>query len=155
MTQSSQWHKVNLVTVAWMHRAARLAGARPARQWHAATGRLIRAVGRCRRGVAAVEFAILAPTMMMLLFGFIALAAVFFTWSAMQSSAQYAALMVSTGQIKSLSTGAITTSNNTATTACSGSLTSTEAEYYACSALPGWGSFSVTTTEDCTVPSVA
>jgi hypothetical protein len=77
-----------------------------------------------------------------------------FTWSAMQNSAQYAALLVSTGQVKSLSTGAITTANETATTACSSSLTSTEAEYYACYGLPGWGSYTVTTTENCAVPSV-
>lgn len=114
----------------------------------------MRSVAGCRRGVASIEFALIAPTLMILLFGLIAIGTVMFTWSAMQSSAQYAALMVSTGQVKSLSSGTISVANNTATTACSGSLTSSEAEYYACSALPGWGSFSVTTTEDCTVPSV-
>jgi Flp pilus assembly protein TadG len=116
--------------------------------------RLFQGVGRCRRGVAALEFGILAPTLLMLLFGFVATGTLIFTWSAMQSTAQYAALMVSTGQVKSLSNGAITTSNTTATTTCSGSLTTSEAEYYACHALPSWATFTVTTTENCAVPSV-
>ncbi len=110
--------------------------------------------GRCRRGVASIEFAMLAPTLLVMLFGFISMGTLMFTWSSMQSAAQYEALLVSTGQITSLSNGAISTTNTTATTACSGSLTSSEAEYYACSSLPSWGSYSVTTTENCAVPSV-
>jgi len=115
---------------------------------------LLSRIARCRSGVASIEFALIGPTLMILLFGLIAIGTLMYTWTAMQSTAQYAALLVSTGQVKSLSNGAITTVNNTATTACSGSLTSTEAEYYACNGLPGWGSYSVTTTEDCSVPSV-
>lgn len=95
-----------------------------------------------------------APTLLTLLFGFISMGTLMFTWSSMQSAAQDQALMVATGQVTSLSNGAITTSNNTATTTCSSSLTSTEAEYYACGSLPSWGSYTVTTTENCAVPSV-
>jgi Flp pilus assembly protein TadG len=129
--------------------------AQPAHPRNGTVSRLFQGIGRCRRGVAAVEFAILAPTLMLLVFGFVATSSVFYIWSAMQNSAQYAALLVSTGQIKSLSTWPITAVNNTATTACSESLSATEAEYYACSGLPSWGSFTVTTTENCAVPSVA
>ena len=96
----------------------------------------------------------LAPTLLVLLFGFISMGTLMFTWTSMQSAAQYEALLVSTGQVTSLANGAITTSNNTATTACSGSLTSSQAEYYACGSLPSWGSYTVTTTENCAVPSV-
>ena len=96
----------------------------------------------------------LAPTLLVLLFGFISMGTLMFTWSSMQSAAQYEALMVSTGQVTSLSTGAITATNNTSTTTCSSALTSTEAEYYACGNLPTWGSYTVTTTENCAVPSV-
>jgi Flp pilus assembly protein TadG len=118
-------------------------------------GRMMRDVGHCRRGVAMLEFAMVATPLMLIVFCFVALSAVFYTWSAMQNAAQYAALLVATGQIKSVSTGALSSGNETATTACSGSLTSTEAEYYACSGLPSWSSFTVTTTENCTTPSVA
>jgi Flp pilus assembly protein TadG len=91
---------------------------------------------------------------MVLLFGFISMGTLMFTWSSMQSAAQYEALMVATGQVTSLSNGAITTTNNTATATCSSSLTSTQGEYYACTGLPSWGSYTVTTTENCAVPSV-
>jgi Flp pilus assembly protein TadG len=109
----------------------------------------------CRRASSAVEFALVLTPLMMLLFGFIATAGVFFTWSTMQSNAQYAALLMATGQIQSLSSGAISTANNTATTTCSASLTSTEVEYYACTGLPSWVPVTVTATENCAVPSVA
>jgi Flp pilus assembly protein TadG len=73
------------------------------------------------RAVAALEFALVLTPFLTLLFGFIATAAVFFTSSTMQNNAQYAALMLATGQIKNLATGPITSANNTATTTCSGS----------------------------------
>lgn len=119
-----------------------------------AIGRFLRDIGRCSRGIAALEFAIVATPLMLITFGFIAVSAVFYTWSAMQNGAQYAALLVATGQVKSLSTGAISAGNTTATTACGTSLTSTEAEYYACTGLPSWVTFTVTTTENCATPSV-
>ncbi|HUB15969.1 MAG TPA: TadE/TadG family type IV pilus assembly protein [Acetobacteraceae bacterium] len=119
-----------------------------------ATRPRLRDIAGCRRGVAAIEFALLATPFLTLVFGFIAVSTVFYTWSTMQNAAQYAAMLVATGQITSLSTGTISSSNNTATTQCSSSLTSTEAEYYACSSLPSWATFSVTTTETCSVPSV-
>jgi Flp pilus assembly protein TadG len=89
-----------------------------------------------------------------MLFGFISFGTLMFTWSSMQGAAQYEALLVATGQVTTLSNGAITSANNTATTACSAALTSSAAEYFACSNLPGWGSYTVTTTENCAVPSV-
>lgn len=118
-------------------------------------GRFFRNLGCCRRGVAAVEFAIVLTPLMMTIFGFIGMSAVFYTMSAMQNAAQYAALLVATGQITHLSNGALSTTNTTATTTCSSSLTSTQAEYYACAGLPSWVSFTVTTTENCATPSVA
>jgi len=105
--------------------------------------------------VAALEFAILATPLMLLIFGFISISSIFYTMSAMQNAAQYAASLVATGQITSLSTGPITTTNTTATVKCGSTLTATEAEYYACTDLPGWASFTVTTTENCATPSVA
>ncbi len=155
-----------LATAAWPERAATLIGldptpqrnrtasARTPRARNGASGRPLHLIGRCRRGVAALEFAIVATPLMLMVFGFIAVSSVFYTWSAMQNAAQYAALMVSTGQIKSLSNGAFTARNTTATATCSGSLTTTEAEYYACTGLPSWTSYTVTTTENCSTPSV-
>lgn len=107
-----------------------------------------------RRGSAAVEFAVIAAPLMTILFGFIATNVLFFTWAAMQDSAQFAARMVSTGQVKNFANGAITTANTTSTVTCSGSLTSTQAEYYACQGLQSWATFTVTASENCAVPSV-
>lgn len=102
--------------------------------------------------MAALEFALVAIPLMTLIFGFIATNTMFYTWSAMQSSAQFAARVVSTGQIKSLSTGTISASNLTATATCAGTLTSSTAEYHACRGLPGWATFTVTVTVSCGTP---
>jgi Flp pilus assembly protein TadG len=118
------------------------------------TARMLHGIGHCRRAVAAVEFALVAMPLLILIFGFVSMSAVFYTFSSMQNAAQYAAMLVSTGQIKNVSTGALSSSNTTATTSCSGSLVSTEAEYYACGSLPSWASYTVTTTENCATPSV-
>jgi Flp pilus assembly protein TadG len=115
---------------------------------------LARRLVRCDRAVAAVEFALALTPLLMLVFGFIAASAIFFTMSTMQSYAQYAARMMATGQITQLSTGAISTTNTTATTNCSSSLSSSQVEYYACTGLPSWVPVSVTATENCAVPSV-
>ena len=115
----------------------------------------LRELAAQQRAVAAVEFALVLTPLLMLLFGFIATASIFFTLSTMQNNAQYAALMMATGQIKNLSTGPITSSNYTATTACSGSLTSAQVEYYACKGLPSWVPATVTATEDCASPAVS
>ena len=108
----------------------------------------------CRRGVAAVEFALAATPLMLLVFGFIATSAVFNTLSSMQSNAQYAARMMSTGQVSQNANGAISSTNLTATSSCGTSFTTSKVEYYACTGLPSWATFTVTTTENCTVPSV-
>ncbi len=111
-------------------------------------------LGRCRRAAASVEFALTVVPLTLLILGGIAATMVFQTLSTMQNNAQYAARMLSTGQIKSLSTGLITTSTATATTTCSGTLTALMAEYYACVGLPSYATFTVTTTQNCTVPNV-
>jgi Flp pilus assembly protein TadG len=116
--------------------------------------RRFRGLAANRRASIAIEFVLASAPLLVLVFGFIATSAVFYTWSSMQSNAQFAARMMSTGQISRLSTGAITTTNNTATIACGGTMTTTQVEYYACSGLPNWTTFTVTSTENCAVPSV-
>jgi Flp pilus assembly protein TadG len=110
---------------------------------------------RCDRGVAALEFALVVTPLMVISFGFISVCLALYTMTAMQNAAQYAAYMVASGQTKAISSGALSSSNTTATTTCSGSLSSTEAEYYACQGLPTWATFTVTTTENCATPSVS
>jgi Flp pilus assembly protein TadG len=112
-------------------------------------------LARDARAVAAIEFALSLTPLLLLAFGFIATSVVFFAWSTMQSRAEYAARLMSTGQVTSLSTGTISSTNTTATTDCGSSLTSSDVEYYACSGLPSWVPVTVTATEDCTVPSVS
>ncbi len=107
-----------------------------------------------RRGSAAVEFALIVGPLLTIMFGFIATNILFFSWAAMQDSAQFAARMVSTGQVKNFANGAITLANTTSTVTCSGTLTSTQAEYYACQGLPSWATFTVTASQNCAVPSV-
>jgi hypothetical protein len=93
---------------------------------------------------------------MLLIFGMTSASLAIYTMTAMQNSAQYAALMVATSKVKNLSTGQITTTNTTATAQCSASIPNTDAEYYACQGLPPWATFTITTTETCgTTPSVA
>lgn len=121
--------------------------------WPSASG-VGSALANCERGSVAVEFALASVPLMLMVFGFIATAAVFNTWSTMQSNTQYAARLMSTGQITSNNSGAITTANNSVTTPCSSSMKSTQVEYYACTGLPTWTTFTVTTTETCATPSV-
>jgi Flp pilus assembly protein TadG len=127
---------------------------RPFRAWRSANRRVARYLARGQRATAALEFALVLTPLLMLLFGFIATASVFYTMATMQSNAQYAGLMMATGQIKAFSNGAITTSNTTATTTCSSSLASTVVEYYACTGLPSYVPVTVTVTETCATPSV-
>ncbi len=101
---------------------------------------------RSRRGVAALEFALAATPFLMMVFGFISVNLIYLSWSSMQNSAYNAAFLMATGQITSFQSKAVT---------CSGSLSSTSAEYYACQNLPTWASFTATATESCstTAPS--
>ena len=127
------------------------------RRWRlvsAPPGRGSRGLLASRRAAVAVEFVMASIPLMMLMFGFIATSAVFNTWSSMQSNTQYAARLMSTGQIANNANGALSASNATSSTTCSGSLRSTQVEYYACTGLPRWATFNVTTTENCTIPSV-
>ena len=110
----------------------------------AIAGRLrARGLGACRRGAAAVEFALLSLPFLTMIFGFIATNAVYLSLAAMQGSAMNAAMLMATGQITSFQSKAVT---------CSSSLTSTQAEYYACQNLPAWATFSVNASESCTSP---
>ncbi len=102
-----------------------------------------RALARERRGVAALEFAMVSVPLLLLLFGFVATNALFYAWSSMLNSAQNAAMLMATGQITSFKGTA---------TACSTTMTSTQAEYWACQGLPSWASFTVTASENCSTP---
>lgn len=107
-----------------------------------------------RRGTGALEFALLAGPLMTVMFGFMATNVLFFTWSSMQDSAQYAARMMATGQVNAFSNGAISAANTTSSATC-GSVSSGVVEYFACQGLPSWATFTVTATQDCAVPSVS
>jgi Flp pilus assembly protein TadG len=93
-----------------------------------------------------VEFVLVSGPLLLLLFGFIATNALFYTWSVMQNNVQYASLMIATGQVTSFSSTGVT---------CSSSLGTNQVEYYACSGLPGWTSFTAHVTETCSVPNVS
>lgn len=82
-------------------------------------------------------------TLMLLVFGFIATNALFYTWTAMQNSVQNAAVMMATGQLTSFASKAVS---------CATSLGTTQVEYYACQGLPSWATFTATATESCTSP---
>jgi Flp pilus assembly protein TadG len=69
--------------------------------------RRTRGLTGCRRGAIALEFDLASVPLMMLMFGFIATSAIFNTWSSMQANTQYAARMMSIGQITSNANGAI------------------------------------------------
>ena len=109
----------------------------------------VRALGRSRRGVAAVEFALASTPLLFIVFGFFAINLMFFTLSTMQSAAQFAAMMLATGRATTANTGALV--------ACSSPPSSPTAEYFACTdtVLPGWASFQVSSAEDCSVPRVS
>jgi Flp pilus assembly protein TadG len=97
----------------------------------------------CRRGAAALEFALVCAPFMIMLFGFIAMNSVFLNLSAMQGNSLNAAMVMATGQITSFQSRSVT---------CSNSLSATSAEYYACQGLPSWATFAVTASENCTSP---
>ena len=106
------------------------------------------------RASVAIEFVLASVPLMLLMFGFIATSALFNTWSSMQANSQYAARMMSTGQIGNNVNGAFSNTNASSSTSCGSSLKNTQVEYYACTGLPTWATFTVTTTETCSVPSV-
>ncbi len=109
---------------------------------------------RSRRGSVGLEFALVVPPFLVLCFGFIGVNAAMFTRSAMQNTAQLAARMMATGQVKNFATGPIAGATATATTTCSGSLANTTVEFHACQGLPTWATYTVTATQNCAVPSV-
>ena len=124
-------------------RAASISGQVPTRG-------LLHAFRRDRDGVAAVEFALAATPMMMLLFSFIAVNLVFYTMTVMQNQAQYAAMAVASKLVNNNAAGTFVAHSSSGPTLCSAaSVTATTAEYYACGGLPSWANFSVSTTEAC------
>jgi Flp pilus assembly protein TadG len=116
--------------------------------------RRLSAMRAARRGSVALEFALASTPLMAIVFGFVATMGVFNMMTSMQSNAQYAARMMSTGQITRNSNGAISSTNASSSTTCASTMTSTQVEYYACSGLPSWATFTVTTAENCVTPSV-
>jgi Flp pilus assembly protein TadG len=103
-----------------------------------------RRLGRCRKAAAAVEFALVSGPFLLLLFGFVATNALFYTWSVMQNNVQYAAMMMANGQATSWSTSGVS---------CGSTFAATQMEYYACSGLPRWTTFTAKASETCgTVP---
>jgi len=98
---------------------------------------------QCRRGAAALEFALASVPLMMIIFGFFATNAIFLTLATMQNNVQYAVGLMATGQITSFQSAAVS---------CAGTYTTSQAEYYACKNLPSWATFTVTATESCTSP---
>jgi Flp pilus assembly protein TadG len=107
---------------------------------------LMRGLRGCRRATAALEFALVCPPLLLMLYGFVATNAMFYTWSVMQNNVQYAAMMMATGQVTSFSTSGLS---------CGSSLTTTQVEYYACAGLPPWTSYTAKATETCSVPNVS
>jgi Flp pilus assembly protein TadG len=124
--------------------------------WTPARQRNFRAFRGCQRGVAALEFALLGIPLCLLIFGGIGASAAFMTWGMMQGSAQYGARVMATGLYNNNINGAITALNTTSTavSCTNAAITATKVEFYACTNLPPWAVFTVTTVEDCTVPSV-
>lgn len=106
-------------------------------------GRVWRGLLVDRRGVAALEFAMLSAPMLMLLFGFISINLILYSWSSMQTAAQNAATVLSTGQISTFTSSAASPVN------CSPAPASTTVEYYGCQGLPNWTTFKVAVTQTC------
>lgn len=127
------WHRGNAPKSPAVSRCNRRPGA-----WHDLVG--------CRSAAAAVEFALVSGPFLLLLFGFVATNAMFYTWSVMQNNVQYAAMMMATGQITSWSSTAVS---------CGSTLSTTQVEYYACTGLPAWTTFTAKAAETCSVPNVS
>jgi Flp pilus assembly protein TadG len=103
-----------------------------------------RSFGGCRKAAAAVEFALVSGPFLLMMFGFVATNSLFYCWSVMQNNAQYAAMAMAARQATSWSGSNVS---------CSSSLTSAQVEYYACSGLPGWTTYTAKATQTC--PSVS
>jgi Flp pilus assembly protein TadG len=114
----------------------------PVRRRHCAW----RSIGGCRKAAAAVEFALVSGPFLLMLFGFVATNSLFYTWSVMQNNVQYAAMMMATGQVTSWSSSGVS---------CGSTLATTQVEYYACSGLPPWTTFTAKAAETCSVPNVS
>jgi Flp pilus assembly protein TadG len=95
----------------------------------------------CRRGVAAVEFALIAPLFFGMLFAIIAFGTGMSALSSMQSGVNAAA--------RSMAIGLATAGGSAVTCGAGRALTTGTAENYACGALPSWGTYTVTATQNC------
>lgn len=101
------------------------------------------ALRRCRRGVAALEFAMAATPLIILVFGFFAINLMFYTLTTMQNASFFAVTMLAAGRA--------TTANTGTPVSCAATPASPTAEFFACSdpSLPGWATFQVSSTQDC------
>jgi Flp pilus assembly protein TadG len=115
----------------------------------------LRRLAECRRGMAALEVALVMPPFLLLCFGFVGVNAALYTRSTMQNAAQLAARMMATGQVTSFTSGAISGALATNTATCAAGMAAGTVEAVACTGLPGWATFTVTATQDCAVPSVS
>lgn len=110
-----------------------------------------RGLARSRDAVAALELALIMPVLLLVSFGFIATNALFYTWAQMENTSYFAASMMANGQI--LNWCGTAPGPNTGACAsgvtCASSPASTTAEYYACSGLPSWGTYTVKAAECC------
>ena len=104
---------------------------------------------RCRRGVAALEFAVIAVPLLGIIFGFFAINIMFYTLSTMENAGIYAAQLLAAGKA--------TTANTGTSVSCSTAPASPSVEYYVCNSgvLPGWATFSAASSYDCSVPKVS
>jgi Flp pilus assembly protein TadG len=120
-----------------VHREA-VAGVRVVANLRAAGGRL----GRCCRGGALIEFALVAPLLILILFGLIAFSTAIYAYTTMQSATEDAVRRMTTGSITSFTQSSVTCGTGAA-------LTANTAENYACSKMPTWGTYSVTASQNC------
>lgn len=101
----------------------------------------LRGFPACRRGVAAMEFAVVAPLFLSILFAIVAFGTSMTSLNAMQSGATMAA--------RSMAIGAATFSGTGVTCGTGVALNAGTAENHACRALPTWGTYTVTATQNC------
>jgi Flp pilus assembly protein TadG len=96
----------------------------------------------CRRGVIALELAIVFPIFALLLFSIIAFTTSMTALASMQAGAQVAA--------RSMAIGLSTHAGSSVTCGTGVSTSVGNAEYYACRNLPSWGTYHIVATQNCT-----
>lgn len=99
---------------------------------------------RCRRGIAAVEFAVTATVLLSLLFGIIAFASTLYAYNMMEAGVSEAARRVAVAEAPF--------SASNITCGAGASNTAGTAENIACRSLPKWGTYTVNASLNCTSP---